>query len=109
MRSACQPVSSVNARFTVTTVPSAALIRMASVMPSSACAATSRRSSLSRRSVTSVEVSSSRREGFSGFLAARLSLSPKLRLGAEANAWFDGTDVLTGGRLWAERDAELPG
>ena len=33
-----------------------------------------------------------RREGFSGFLSAGLSLSPKLPLGAEANAWFDGTD-----------------
>ena len=33
-----------------------------------------------------------RSEGFSGFLAAGVALSPKLRLGAEANAWFDGTD-----------------
>jgi hypothetical protein len=33
-----------------------------------------------------------RSEGFSGFLAAGVALSPKLRLGAEANGWFDGTD-----------------
>jgi hypothetical protein len=28
--------------------------------------------------------------GFSGFLSAGFSLSPKVRVGAEANAWFDG-------------------
>ena len=50
----------MNARLTVTMVPSAAVIMIASVMPSSACAAMSSRSSLSRRSVTSRDTSTRR-------------------------------------------------
>jgi hypothetical protein len=55
-----------------------------------------------------------RSEGFSGFLSAGLSLSPKLRLGAEANAWFDGTDdvnqrlALYGASLYWSPNPERP-
>ncbi len=53
-------------------------------------------------------------EGFSGFLTAGFTLSPRLRLGAEANAWFDGTDgvnqrlALFGASLYWAPNPERP-
>jgi hypothetical protein len=52
--------------------------------------------------------------GLSGFLSAGFTLSPKLRLGAEANAWFDGENdvsqrlALFGASLYWSPNPERP-
>jgi hypothetical protein len=52
--------------------------------------------------------------GLSGFLSAGFTLSPRLRLGAEANAWFDGQDdvdqrlALFGASLYWAPNPERP-
>lgn len=52
--------------------------------------------------------------GLSGFLSAGFTLSPKVRLGAEANAWFDGENdvsqrlALFGASLYWSPNSERP-